>query len=129
MKKIIILIALHLIGFNSLFSQADVYDGTKEVWIKGTGSADDPFLLESAKHLAFFNYVVSLGIPCGDSHFLLTTDIDLNGSENFQWVPIGQWQDEEACTGNVNVGFEGHFDGGNHVIKNMYINKVGYAGF
>ena len=45
--------------------------------------------------------------------FTLTTDINLNGSENNQWEPIGN---------SYELAFEGIFDGATHKVMGLYIN-------
>ena len=52
-------------------------------------------------------------------YFKQTADFDLEGSADNLWTPIGS----EANN------FQGIYDGGNHVIKNMWISTNGYAGF
>jgi hypothetical protein len=47
----------------------------------------------------------------------MTTDIDLNGSESFQWTPVGNYN--PATTSGYFFG--GYFDGDKHTIANLYI--------
>ena len=133
MKKIYILIMLVLAG---VFAQAQtsVWDGSRQLWNRGTGTQDNPFLIESAANLAYLSYMVGKGFDTQDLYFKLTTDIDLNGSEFQQWIPIGLAGSayyEDGCERNclptgvkaTDVMFKGHFDGDNHSISNIYINK------
>lgn len=133
MKKIYIITLLLLAG---VFAQAQtsVWDGSIKMWNRGTGTQDDPILIESAENLAFLSYMVGKGYDTQGLHFKLTADIDLNGSENQQWIPIGlsnEGYDEDGCPRNAlptcvssqDVIFKGHFDGGNHSISNIYVNK------
>ena len=90
--------------------------------------------------MAGLAYIVNKGYNTSDMHFLLTTDIDLNGSEDLPWLPIGlgnRWFSEDGCDrGNNqfvydNVSrpyFRGHFDGGNHCIFNIYVENETNAG-
>ena len=111
-----------------------IWDGTWEPWTHGTGTEADPFLIENAQQLAYLAYRVNNGLDAGGGHvsnhnyhYKLMVDIDLNGSENFQWNPIGYWNSDTdyQC-------FGGHFDGNGHVMSGLYINssanRVGFFG-
>ena len=122
---------LILVGLTSM-AQTSVWDGSRAVWTRGAGTENNPYLIESASHLAFLAYMVNKGFDTYGLHFRLTTDIDLNGSEDRQWVPIGlgyKWFSEDGCDRgnpsgfNANTAFRGHFDGGDHSISNIYINS------
>ena len=112
-------------------AQTSVWNGDRTIWTKGSGTESDPYLLESAEHLAYFAYVVNKGFNTTGMHFLLTTDIDLNGSEDLPWVPIGlgnRWFSEDGCNRGTSSGFydsrpffRGHFNGGNHSVSNIYV--------
>lgn len=141
MKKIYIMIMLVLAGTMAM-AQTSVWHGGRAVWTRGTGTESDPFLLESADNLAYLAYVVNKGYDTRDIYFRLTTDIDLNGSEDLQWTPIGcgiggMWFSEDGCyRGNPGYpftgfpSFNGHFDGGEHSISNIYIdNSEGIYGY
>lgn len=139
MKKISIIIMLVLAG---VFAQAQsVWDGSRQLWTSGTGTQDDPFLIESAANLAFLSYMVGKGFDTQGMYFKLTKDIDLNGSEDQPWIPIGMSDDayyEDGCerycapvsvSDKTSLAFKGHFDGGDHSISNIYVNREhGYAG-
>ena len=134
MKKIYIMMLLVLTGTMAL-AQTSVWHGDRTIWTRGSGTENDPFLIESADNLAFLAYVVNKCYDTEGLYFRLTTDIDLNGSEDLQWAPIGggmggRWFNEDGCyRGNPSGGFyggiypcfRGHFDGGEHSISNIYI--------
>lgn len=130
MKKINIILMLVLVSTMAM-AQTSVWHGGRTVWTHGSGTEDDPFLIESADNLAYLSYVVGKGFDTSGLHFLLTTDIDLNGSEDQPWIPIGlrdRYFSEDGCDrGTVNgapgATFHGHFDGGEHSISNIYINS------
>lgn len=138
MKKIFIIILLLVSAFAQ--AQTSVWDGSRQIWTQGTGTQEDPFLIESAANLAFLSYMVGKGFNTEDVYFALTTDIDLNGNEDQQWIPIGLKNDayyEDGCerycspvgVDASDLTFKGHFDGRDHSIMNIYINKeTGAAG-
>ena len=138
MKKIYIIILLLLTG---LFAQAQtsVWDGSRKLWTRGSGTEEDPFLIESAANLAYLSYMVGKAFDTEGLFFKLTTDIDLNGSEDQQWIPIGLFnegynedgcdrQTAPFCVDDSDITFKGHFDGGGHSVSNIYINKETGAG-
>ena len=111
-------------------AQTSVWDGSRELWTRGEGSESSPYRIESAGNLAFLAYMVNKGYETEGLYFVLTTDIDLNGSEDLQWVSVGlgdRWFNDDGCDRgapdsyyNVNTYFRGHFDGGGHKIYNLY---------
>ena len=144
MKKIYIIMLLVLTGTMAM-AQTSVWHGGRQVWTHGTGTEADPYLLESADNLAYLAYVVNKGYDTRNIYFQLTTDIDLNGSEDLQWTPIGcgiggKWFSEDGCFRGspyhsisyddiYSPCFRGHFDGGEHSISNIYIdNENSYSG-
>ena len=78
MKKLYIIMLLVITGIMAQ-AQTSVWDGSRKLWTRGEGTENDPFLIESAEHLAFLNYMVNKGYETQDLYFLLTADIDLNG--------------------------------------------------
>ena len=139
MKRFYILMMLLLAGI-VVEAQTSVWDGSRELWTRGSGTEGDPYLIETAAQLAFLSYMVNKDFDTQGLYFRLTTDIDLNGSEDQPWIPIGLYNrgfDEDGCDrGNLNSTgfvprsmFRGHFDGGDHSISNIYVGKEGsYAG-
>ena len=122
---IIILFMIISLPMTHLSAQVSTWDGTWEPWTHGTGTEDDPFLIENAQQLAYLAYRVNNGLDAGgghvsnhDYHYKLMVDIDLNGSEDFQWTPIGYWNSDTdyQC-------FGGFFDGGEHAVSELYINS------
>lgn len=136
MKKIYIIVML-LMGSMIVEAQTSVWNGSRRLWTNGEGTESSPYLIESAEHLAFLSYMVNKGLETNDLYFKLTTDIDLNGSEDQPWFPIGmgnRWFSDDGCdrimdpTYNDNNAFAGHFDGGGHSIYNLYVDGLDYAG-
>ena len=139
MKRLYIMIMLLLAGI-MLEAQTSVWDGSRELWTRGSGTEGDPYLIETAAQLAFLSYMVNKDFDTQGLYFRLTTDVDLNGSEDQPWIPIGLYNrgfDEDGCDrGDLNsvgfspqTAFKGHFDGNGHIISNIYINNEdGYTG-
>lgn len=134
MKKTFTLLLMLLLS-SITFAQVSTWDGTWEPWTHGTGTEADPFLIENAQQLAYLAYRVNNGLDAGgghvsnhDYHYKLMVDVNLNGSESFQWMPIGYWNSDTdyQC-------FGGHFDGNNHTISGLYVNsnanRVGFFGY
>lgn len=91
------------------FSFANI---SMEGFTKGNGSSESPYIIENAGQLlymAVFINVKNAGLDT--SYYVLANDIDL---QEYDW----------PCIGNNNSNsFKGHFDGGNHTIKNLKISK------
>ena len=77
-----------------------------DVFSKGDGSKDNPYIINSAKDLRALADLVNNGIENG-SYYSLGENIDLNNS---QWKPIGY---------DANRPFKGHFDGKGFVITKL----------
>ena len=86
----------------------DTWDGTAVAFTQGSGTKEDPWLIENAEQLAYLAQQVNNGTDYERNHFLLVSDLDLNGKE---WTPIG-------TDGKL---FWGGFDGGEHTITGMTI--------
>ncbi|AWI05552.1 cell wall-binding repeat-containing protein [Clostridium drakei] len=86
----------------------------------GSGTEGDPYQIATADQLNSVRKYL-------DKHFKLTADIDLASYEN--WEPIGafdsQAKDELGYFANA---FTGTFDGDNHTISNLTINKKDAVG-
>ena len=97
----------------------DVWDGTASPWTQGSGTVNDPYLIETAANLAYLAQKVNEGYQAQGQavfknvFFLMTDDLDLN---NINWTPIG----------NVNMNMQGYyfagiFDGWYHNIDHLKI--------
>ena len=112
--------------------------------LAGTGSAKDPFRVSSLEDLMLVREAVNteagvikgsdgLAVEARGAHYLLTTDLDLSRlcdkESGKHWVPIG------SIIRSGERGFEGTFDGGGHIISNLYFdnswygNWVGFFGY
>lgn len=118
MKRYIYVLAFILLGMN--INAQSVWNGKREAIKKGNGTVEEPYLIENAQNLAWFAYLINYdyGKWVDGKCFLLTTDIDLNGSKDNQWIPIGAGGSlSDSKTLNI------EFDGGNHKIIGLYIDR------
>lgn len=126
MKNIYLTIVLLTLGIGTM-AQTSVWDGKCELWTRGNGTEESPYLIESAQNLAFLAYMCANGYYTNGLYFKLTTDIDLNGSEDLPWQPIGGMMFTDIETGcssksqTADNAFQGHFDGDGHRIYNIYV--------
>ncbi len=80
----------------------------------GSGTSNDPWQISTPQQLDLVrNY---LGSSHASKHFILINDIDLNTAPfntDAGWIPIGDFS----------YRFQGHFNGANYSINNLYINN------
>lgn len=118
MKKVLYIMLFLILGM-SVTAQS-VWNGEREAISSGSGTESDPYLIENAQQLAWLVYTINWDYSRWTSgkYFLLTTDIDLNGNADNQWIPIGAGP-------SVSIGkyFSGVFDGGFHMITGLYIDN------
>ena len=86
------------------------WDGTSVAWTKGSGTQSSPYIIETAEQLAYLSQQVNAGNSYSGKYFRMDADVNLNGK---QWTPIG----------TLDNPFSGHFDGGHHVVYNLYISN------
>ena len=88
-----------------------------------TPNADGFYEIANAKQLVWFEQLVNKGTL--NANAILTADIDfaeLIDQEadpvptEVAWTPIGDWG---QTRGTTNAGYQGHFDGQGHTIKNL----------
>lgn len=83
----------------------------------GSGTAADPYQIETAEQLAKLAADVNSGVV-GQTHskeyFKLTKDIDLSAH---RWIPIGSGMAQS------NHAFSGYFDGNDKTITGMYVDE------
>ena len=90
MKKLFAFLLAVTMSFSVM--AVNVWDGTAEPWTQGSGTAQDPYLIETAAHLAYLAEKVNEGYQAlghsvfAHTYFLMTDDFDLN---NLPWTPIG----------------------------------------
>ena len=79
--------------------------------IVGEGTANTPYLIPSLSVLKSVRDHINVN-GSSNEHFKLTADIDIAGSADDQWAPIGTETNK----------FQGTFDGDGHKISGLYIN-------
>ena len=81
-------------------------------------SESEIYTISNASELKTFANKVNAGNSFEGKTVKLLADIDLNGSENNQWNPIG---------GSTNNTFKGIFEGDGHYIKHIYISNKSFS--
>ena len=81
--------------------------------LKGSGTEEDPFLIENPNQLRYISSSVASGITYKGQYIRLANDLDLGG-EDYPFAPIG--------TNDGYYFFEGNFDGNGKTVSNLYIN-------
>ena len=88
------------------------WDGTvAQKFAKGSGSNNNPYIIETPQELALLASKVNSGDSFAGKFFLLANDLDL---AYIEWTPIGSYSN----------GFNGHFDGAGHTITGLSITKA-----
>ena len=126
-----------LLGFAVVPTSAEVsaWDGSVAAGFEsGSGTEEDPYIIKTAPQLAYLAQSVNSGITYKGQYILLVNDIVLNTSDMFatdengnitgaasgktptEWTAIGYWNSDKRP-------FCGAFDGNNHKIEGIYINK------
>ncbi len=97
----------------------DAWDGEKSTsFSRGTGTANDPYEINSGYELYYLSQQVNSGVEgYANAHYKVTSNINLGGSE---WTPIGTKENP----------FEGTFNGGGYEIDGLKISSADtvYAG-
>ena len=88
----------------------DTYKAT--AYASGSGTAADPYIINTAEQLAYFAYMVKNSTNYLGKYFQLGDNIDL--SEHY-WIPIGK------ATKDDNRNFRGVFDGKGYTISTMTV--------
>ena len=104
-----------------IYSQVSVWNGTISESFSGSGTKLNPYLITSASDLALLAKKETTSRSSGSAdpyngkYFKLTKNIDLN---NIEWTPIAS-----NFAANYTKPFTAIFDGNNHLISNLYIDK------
>lgn len=81
----------------------------------GSGTAEDPFLVATAGHLEHLAAMVNYGYDFAGMEILQTADLELYGSAENPWTPIG----------SETAPFRGSYNGNCHTISGLYVEGVG----
>ncbi len=130
MKKTLslVLFAAMLISLVA-FNINAAWDGTSvSASLKGEGTAESPYLVESAEDLAYLAKSVNEGNTYEGKYIIQTADIDLGGKE---WTPIGF---QKVNGAEVDAPFSGVYSGLGHKVTGLSItkaegNQVGLFGY
>jgi hypothetical protein len=108
------------------------WDGSvAESFAGGTGTQDDPYLIETGAELAYLAKITKENASQTSGKYykltdniilnedVLTEDFHLNGTPENEWMPIG---DPDNSTGHYNTGkgFKGYFDGAGNIVSGLY---------
>ena len=120
MKKLLLSLLFALVALTGLQAQ-NIWDGTADTeWYDETSTE---FEISTAEQLAGLAELVNNGKNFSDKTILLTADIVLNDTSNWEnwensapnntWTLIGNWPNK----------FSGTFDGQGHTVSGIYINS------
>lgn len=98
-------------GLVFLYPRSTVDLDSLDSMFYGSGTREDPFIIDSVDALISFRDNVNSGISYSNVYFLQTVDLDLREIDN--WEPIGIFD-----SGNY---FEGYYNGNGHIISNLTI--------
>jgi ankyrin repeat protein len=102
----------------------DVWGGSSEPFDDSVaGGEDTPYVIDTAKKLAYLAKEVIGGERYAGKHFKLTRDIDLNG---LNWMPIGLYSRGYSDRDGVlhpgtSCEFSGHFNGNGRTVRNLKV--------
>ena len=115
---------IHSVTLGLLIFAISVFAENKAVKPVGSGSAEDPFIINKIEHLVWMGENIA---SVSANNFKMTADVD--ASETKFWndgrgfLPIGYaYENKKAYS---SFPFRGCFDGGGHIISNLFINRKG----
>ncbi len=117
LSVVILIAAVPIFQSSAQNAEASVWSGKiASGFAGGSGTSEDPYIIETAEQLAFF--AASQSTFEGE-YIKLINDIYLNDTADFaSWetdAPANEWTP-------IKSGFNGSFDGGNHTVYGLYIN-------
>ncbi len=129
LSLLLIICAIPMAVVPAVATEPDVWDGTASASLSGTGTSSDPYLIQSAKDLAYFASSVNAGKDYASKVVKLTTDLVLNANaENYEsWedtAPANEW----TPIGYIGTYFRGTFLGGDHTISGLYVDTTANNG-
>ena len=127
------LLFLALLAVGMMVSAQTPWNGTiAEAYDGGDGTPENPYQIATAEQLALLAYETNEGDGGNPNCYILTEDINLNGTKGYLWTPIGTVKTEWINPINPNIQpanpFMGVFEGNDHVISEMYVNNQDVLG-
>lgn len=113
---------------------------------RGSGTEADPYLIESGEDLISLSYKTNAGLLPHNAYYELTTDLNLSCESSYVDYSNNTFGDinnngiiEDLVTevttyagfdpiGNEPKCFSSNFNGNNHTIDGLYVNRTKYAG-
>ena len=142
--SVVMMVAIMMVSVCSIIGTADMngaeppedavsWDGTATTDWGGSGTQDDPYIIDTAEDLAGLAKCVAENTLNSDKFFKLTVNINLS---DHSWNPIGKYDVTETTdptTGEVSketdaAYFYGTFDGNNKTIYGMTVSGAQSAG-
>ncbi len=113
--------AFETVGFAEAAAPATAWrDYASDSFASGTGSKDDPYIIETAGQLAKLSKDASARISHSGEYFKLANDIDLSAH---RWNPIGNYK--WTTSGSVNsLPFSGFLDGNGKTITGLIVDET-----
>ncbi len=115
-------------ALNAEFTTVDDYTYVADDFIEaaptlsGTGTEEDPFLINNIDELILFRDSVNAGNNYAGKYVKLNDNIDMSAVDN--WTPIGDTTyDKKYAPVDASVVFSGVFDGNDKAISNLKIEK------
>ena len=131
MKRMLLFLALLAVGM-TLAAQTPWNGTIAEAYDGGDGTPENPYQIATAEQLALLAYETNEGDGGNPNCYILTEDINLNGTKGYLWTPIGTVKTEWINPINPNIQpanpFMGVFEGNDHVISEMYVNNQDVLG-
>ena len=105
-----------------------VWDGeTSTAPTKGSGSENDPYIIETAAEL--YNVVFEAGDSTKNKYYKLANNIYLNDTSKADWESNSPNVWESKTLVNNDTDFLGHFDGNGYVVHGIYTDITGKGGW
>ena len=100
----------------------EVWNGTVgNSYAGGTGSKEDPYLIENGEQLAYLAEQVNNGEKYTGKYFKIIKSINLGGAN---WIPIGGIIEENITDlDDIENYFDGELDGQDNIIANLSITQ------
>ncbi len=121
MKKFYFLTSALIFSSTCTFA---AWDGSQADWEKGTGTSEDPYIIENEAQFSRFQQNVTGGESYEGKYFSLAADLDMGGLD---MPPVGLYDDYTLDNKEYyeSKAFLGTFDGCYHSIDNLNVKFAG----